>query len=141
MQTVSFYLKCLFWKDSGNLFSKCQYSLGFGLKLEMPVEETEDLRLCLGVLVHAVESFLVLLPTVNIGVNQNNEALNHPPLCSIWSSNTFISNTASPETLCMVLPRLRNQRWWASFPLMHFQRVLACIILHMCSQTVHKGFL
>lgn len=47
----------------------------------MPVEETEDLRLCLGVLVHAVDSLLILLPAVSVGVNQSNEAFEPSLLC------------------------------------------------------------
>lgn len=57
----AFILNAYFKRTVETFFSlKCQYSLGFGLKLAMPVEETKDLRLCLGVLVHAVDSLLVL---------------------------------------------------------------------------------
>lgn len=116
VQTVSFYLQCLFEKDSGNLlFSKCQYSPGFGLKLAMPVEETKDPRLCLGILVHAVDSLLVLLPTVNIGVNQNHEAFEPSLLCAPSSHQMdSLVITASLETLWLVLLRLRDHRFMAS---------------------------
>lgn len=81
----------------------------------MPVEETKDLRLSLGILVHAVDSLLVLLPTVNIGVNQNNEAF-EPSLLCVPSSHQMNSVViaASLETLWLVLLRLRDHRLRAS---------------------------
>lgn len=107
----------------------------------MPVEETKDLRLCLGVLVHAVDSLLVLLPTVNIGVNQNNEAFEPSLLCVPCSHQMDSSvTTASLETLWLVLLRLRDYGFMG-FPLIHFQHVLELLILISVVRLVTKASL